>query len=729
MLWNQYLFLTKAHFVSLLCFSIFCSSVVFVNGQSATYSGIRGYVKSELTNEILIGATVTIKGSPIYAITNDYGYFVLKKELIAVDTLVINYLGYQTKEVPISGTGKSNFVEILLVEDNLIEDVIIISEINHFKKSQYKTLSQFEIVPSVIQKDFLRSIHILPSVQTGNEGQVAFQVRGGNSDHNLILLDNAPIFRPSHGLGFFSAISGDAVSSFQFFKDNFPVEFGGRSASVMNLKMKEGRTDSLKYTANIGILSSDLQISGPIVKDRTSFLLGVRRSYIDLLSKTFLLTQSNKGIDPSVNFFDLNINFSHQMNPSNKIVYNGYHSRDFFRLSLGESSSANKNGHTTWSNRVHSINWNSVISKSFFLTSTFYVSSYFSKIRDIQNIGEDELFNEFRYENQAENIGLKSVLEYAVNSQNYFKSGFELVRHHYVPLNSSFIDNTTNETIDVVTSDSRFVELSVFAGHKIEFGNNDLNLGVRYSYLSHINYSSLQPRITYQVTFKGFDFNISYDRMIQIANTVSSSKLSLPTDVVVPATNSFPPLESDQFSLGAFKKFRNLKISINPFYKFLNGVLNYKEGFSFIDPNSFDIKVTSGWEENITRGQGTVFGADFTAEGYVFQTSYLLMSYTYTDAKRQFLDLNQGSPFPFRFNRKHVFDLVVSHKFSERSEISVAWNFGSGQYTSFPQFLIPLTYTEPPISFEGATGQFIAIYDFGDRNSVKLPAYHRLDIG
>ncbi len=702
---------------------LFISSVAF----SQEYFTISGFVEDSASGETLIGVNVFSNDLGVGTTTNSFGFFTLSLPKGEVD-ITFSFIGYEdfTKNINLIKNKKLNIE--LIFSSQLIDEVTLESKVSNIKTTQTSVISvpvkQIKSIPMLLgEVDVLKSIQLLPGVQSGNEGTSGFYVRGGGPDQNLILLDGVPVYNSSHLFGFFSVFNADAIKNVKLTKGGFPARFGGRLSSVLEIDMKEGNMKELKGEGSLGLISSKLAIEGPIIKDKVSFIFSGRRTYADLLLNS--LNPADSGVNGGYYFYDLNAKLNYKISNTDRLYLSGYFGDDIFGLNFLDNEDEFDFG-LGWGNKTATLRWNHLFSDKLFSNTTLTYSRYAFDIDQGFNSGDYNL--EFGYISGLRDFGSRIDFEFSPNPNHAIKFGSSYTYHDFFPgqLDLDFeypngvsdidIDTTFYFSEDLVAHDAFW-----YVEDEIKFSERlKANFGVHLGLFSirDNNYFKLQPRFSgrYMLDDK-WSVKCSYAEMQQNLHLLTNSSVGLPTDIWVPATDSVPPQQSRQIAMSINTNFFDgkLEASLEGYYKAMNNLISYKEGSSFFD--------ATGWESSIeTGGEGRSYGLELFLQKNNGNTTGWI-GYTLSWSDRRFDNINFGEWYSYKYDRRHDISLVLSHAFSDKVDIGATWVYGTGNAITFPQ----ATYW----SFEGGpAGDYIqTISYYGERNSSRMNPYHRFDLG
>jgi outer membrane receptor for ferrienterochelin and colicin len=705
---------------------------------------VSGFVHDKATGESLINTNVYEKSSLVGTISNEYGFFSLSLKK-GQHTVVFSFVGYKKQEF-----------EINLVSDTAVNmELNLLSEIEEVKvygnggsKISRTQMSMVEIPTSTLNKipvllgepDVLKVIQLLPGVQSGSEGTSGIYVRGGGPDQNLFLLDGVPVYNANHLFGFFSVFNPTAVKTVKLYKGGFPARFGGRLSSVIDIRMKEGNMKELKGEFSIGLISSRFSLEGPIKKDKTSFIISGRRTYIDILAAP-LIKAANKGMNGNETsggyfFYDLNAKINHKFSDNSRLYLSSY-------LGLDKAYTKDKNYYVDehiryntedkaglkWGNITNAIRWNYVYSPKLFSNITLTHSNYKFNVGEemsVLNTKKNKKAEDiFEYSSGIRDLAAKIDFDYFPSAKHSVKFGVGNIFHTFKPgVNHTKISNSDDaKTATDTTYGNANINASEFSIYAED--NFDLSARLKANFGVHLSafnvqgktYTSIEPRVS--IRFLGsekWSIKASYAKMSQYIHLLTTSTISLPTDLWLPVTKKVKPQISHQVALGGFYKLpKGFDLSVELFYKTMTNLMEYKEGAAFTG-------ISSGWESKIETGKGEAYGVEVMLEKTVGKTTGWI-GYTLSRSDRKFKNLNFGKTFPAKYDRRHDISVVLTHKFSDRVDIGATWVYGTGNATT----LAYQKYSSGNLGTRNWDGDEIEYYN--GRNNYRMPSYHRLDFG
>ena len=678
---------------------------------------VNGTVKDKLSGESIMGAVIKIDQlASIVVTSNEYGFFAISLPKGKYD-LRISYVGYEEKRIPID-LNESMSIPVFLESKNQLADVVVESKRkdDNLIKAQMGTetlnMKSISRVPVLFgEKDVLKTIQLLPGVKSAGEGNSGFYVRGGASDQNLILLDEAPVYNASHLLGFFSTFNSDAIKDATLIKGNGPAQYGGRLSSVLDVKMKEGNNKNYIVNGGLGLISSRLSIEGPIQEDKSSFILSGRRTYADVFLKA-----TDKFKDNILYFYDFNAKANYKVDDKNRIYFSGYFGRD--ELGLGTSFGIN------WGNKTGTIRWNRVISNKLFLNTSIIYSDYNYDV-SLKN-GETK----FNVNSNIKDVNIKQDYTYYFNPKNTIRFGFNSILHSITP---SIFTGTVNNSINKVgrngLENAIYFNNNFKANQKLTFdyglrvsaysimGGDIYNLYNGNEKTSSIlleknafgkTYFNLEPRITGNYRINELSsVKLAYARNVQHLHLLSNATASSPSDQWIGDSYNIKPELADQTSIGYTRNFKNntYELGAELYYKDMQNQLDYKDGTN--------INTIADVESALLYGIGRAYGFELLAKKKIGLVSGWI-SYTLSKSERKIEGINGGDWYNAKQDRTHDISIVSIVELNSKWSVSGVFVYYTGN---------AVTYPTGKYSFEGQT-----IYQYAKRNANRMPTYHRFDI-
>ncbi len=719
-------------------------------GSSAAAARITvsGFVTDAGSGERMIDATVYERASFAGTTTNSYGFYSLPLQEGKAE-LIVSYLGYSpdTLVVQLSRDTVINFS--LVISSSEIAAVTVTAS-GRRAKIESTQMSMIDVpvekflkLPVIFgEADVLKVIQLLPGVQSGTEGSTGIYVRGGGPDQNLFLLDGVPVYNANHLFGFMSVFNPDAVKSVQLYKGGFPARFGERLSSVVDIRMKEGNEKEFHGNVAVGVISSKLSLEGPIIKDRTSFVISGRRTYYDVLAQPFIM-KFNKNQDDKTNagyyFYDLNAKINHKFSEKSRLYLSSYLGRDRaymrntyrtnFEGESGERFEYKDGFGLGWGNFITALRWNYLISNKLFSNTTLTYSKYDFDVTIESSVEElnskSKGVDYFKYFSGIEDVGAKIDFDYYLSPKHSVKFGTGYTFHHFKPgvTTFRFASGIIGDTgLDTVVGDMkvRAGEFIMYAEDNIDLTPKlKMNAGVRLSLFNvqDTSYFVFQPRLSLRfMATEDLSFKLSYSKMGQFVHLLTTSAISLPTDLWLPVTRRYEPPVSHQVALGSgFLIPGDLEVTVEAFYKTMDNLIEYKEGAFFGGTGA-------GWESKVEKGRGWAYGSEFMVEkNYGKLTGWI--GYTLSWTQRKFENLNYGNTFPAKYDRRHDVSLALTYKFSDRVDAGLVWVYGTGNAATLG------ASQYPGGNLFANDSWYDMITDFPGRNNYRLPSYHRLDLG
>ena len=699
---------------------------------------ISGYIRDKESTENLISATVYNPSTQSGTSSNNFGFYSLTLSPGSL-SLVFSYVGYSSETVHLT-LSKDTTINIELQSGTMLDETVISSRRPGQLQEQTQMssvnipISRMKILPMFLgEVDLMKVLQLMPGIQSGGEGSTGLYVRGGGPDQNLILLDGVPVYNASHLFGFFSVFNADAINNMELLKGGFPARYGGRTSSVVDIRMKEGNNKEFHGEGSIGLISAKLTLEGPIWKDKTSFIISGRRTYADLFTQP-IIDKVNEGSDNKVNssyyFYDLTAKINHRFSNQDRLFISAYMGDDNFYLKDHYTSPYSSSRYESisglkWGNITSAIRWNHVFTNQLFGNTTLT----YSRFRFNTTHSYDEWYDysgydyssyyRMDYSSSIKDLSAKLAFDYLPTPSHHIRFGTSGTRHLFEPGVTSFSE--TSNDVDTVMGASK-----VYAGEwdayiEDDYEVNDrlkLNVGLHWSGFAVQNnfYNYLQPRISGRYLLdKSLALKVSYSRMAQYVQLLTNSGVSLPTDLWVPTTDRLKPQTSNQWAAGISKNINNnYELSVETYYKTMKNALEYREGASYFD-------LDGNWENKVLQGEGESYGIELYAEK---KTGKLTgwVGYTLSRANRTFDLLNNGKTFPYKYDRRHDFSFVSIYQPKKNIEMSVTWVFGTGNAITIPTatFNAQNPYVPIPTDFEGKA--------YGDRNAYRMSAYHRMDL-
>lgn len=712
------------YLVNKLIFAIL--SIAFSTLTLAQDYTISGSVKDGSNGEDLFGASVIIKELENTGVqTNVYGFYSLTVPQ-GEYTVVFRSFGYDELEKKIVlNENKTINVELSIPKDvQEVEGVVIEAEKeNENIVGAQMAVTKFdpksiETLPVLFgEKDIMKTLQLTPGVKGAGEGNAGFYVRGGGIDQNLILLDESTVYNASHLLGFFSVFNSDAIKDVALYKSGIPAEYGGRASSVMDVKMRDGNMKKFGMSGGLGLISSRLTVEAPIVKDKGSFIISGRRSYADIFLK---LSQDPDLQNTKLFFYDLNMKANYRVSEKDRIFVSGYFGRDVLEL-------ADQFGFD-WGNATGTVRWNRIVNDKLFSNTSLIFSNF--NYRFTIGTGDDS----FGVKSSIQDYNVKQDFSYFLNSKNTIKFGLTAIHHTFKPGRLESGDNINFE--EIVLKERTALEYGAFVQNEHQVSPRfALMYGLRYSGFNLVGndaytfnedgdlldsrsydtwesvayHQGLEPRASASfVISEKNSIKLGYNRNFQYLHQLTNATTSSPTDVWVPSSNNVEPQIADQIALGYYQNLKKnmYQTSLEVYYKVLQNQIDYRPGADLV----FNDLV----EGELVYGRGEAYGVEFQLKKTKGKFTGWL-SYTLSRSLRQFDDIDNGEKFSARQDRIHDISVVLMYKLNEKIALSSAFVYYTGDAVTFP--------------YGKYEQDGIVLPYYQERNSYRMPNYHRLDLG
>lgn len=688
-------------------------------------------MRDSLSGETVIGATISISGESRGVTSNQYGFYSLTLEPGSY-SINITHVSYLDKRFELLLEKDSSINFELFPKNGAIAEVVVYA--NRRRDANVKNAEMGKIdlsttriknIPALLgEVDILRAIQLLPGVRNAGEGNAGFYVRGGGPDQNLIILDDAVVYNTGHLFGFFSIFNSDAIKNTSLIKGGMPAQYGGRLSSVLDVAMKDGNMNKFQVDGGIGLIASRLSIQGPIKKDKASFMVSARRTYIDAIVKPFV----NKNSDfygSGYFFYDLNAKVNYRFSEKDRLFASGYFGRDVFDYNNKKRSFSSN---IPWGNTTATLRWNHVFNKRLFANTTLVYNDYKFRFTAAQNDFELSLSSGIRDGN------FKIDLDYYPLPQHKLKMGALYTFHKFIPNiltghQDSTVFTPNNEGIKYANEFGLYIQDDWELNDKLK-----INYGVRWSGFSQIGpykkfnrdingnkldstvyktfqtvkaYGGIEPRVTVRYALDDVSsFKIAINRNLQYIHLVSNAGSTLPTDLWVPSTYVVKPQLSWQYAAGYFRNFNDnlYETSIELYYKEMKNQIEYREGYtpSLKDP-----------EEEFVFGNGWSYGTEL----FINKTRGKLngwIGYTLSWSWRKFADLNEGEKYPAKYDRRHDLAVVMNYEKNKKWKFGMVFIYGTGNAITLPE------------RFYFVSG--ILTQEYSKINQYRMKAYHRIDL-
>ena len=701
---------------------VFIEILLSFNSIAQTRFTVSGTIKDALSGETLIGANVKLQEIRSSGTSsNTYGFY----SLSAVGgeyQLHISYTGYKSQTLSIL-LDRNITMNIDLSPANELQEVVVSGRAANEQISDPQmgveklNMESIKNVPVLFgEKDILKTIQLLPGIKSAGEGNSGFYVRGGSSDQNLILLDEANVYNASHLLGFFSTFNSDAIKDVSVYKGGMPAQYGGRLASVLDIRMNEGNRNELTVEGGIGLIASRLKLEAPIKKGRGSFMLSGRRTYADLFLK---LSADTTLKNSQLYFYDFNAKANYRINDKNIIYLSGYFGQDV--LGLNETFSLD------WGNTTATMRWNHIFNSKMFSNTTLIYSDYNYAIQNFDSRSD------FKVTSIIKDWNLKQDYQYFASNGHSLKFGLNLNHHQIRPGNITSSERSSIN--DKQIEKRKGLELAAYMSDEYKIKNLNLVYGLRVSSFSLFgpgtfftyntngqisssksysaakvvkSYFVAEPRISasYQLS-ESKSIKTSYIRNSQNLHLLSNSTAALPTDLWVMSSNNIKPQIADQVALGYYQNFNNNKyeLSAEVYYKKMQNQIEYK--------NAANLRGNENVESELLYGDGRAYGLELFLKKRLGDFNGWI-GYTISKTERRFDEISEGSYFPSKQDRTHDLSLVGIYRLSNRWTLSGTFVYNTGNAITFPS---------GKYQIDGKT-----MFYYTERNGYRMPDYHRLDV-
>lgn len=709
---------------------------------------ISGYVKDRTSGESLVGANIYLFDKTKGTQSNEYGFYSITLNK-GTKRLYYSYLGY-SQEVKEIFLQRDTVINIDLDPDALLNQIIILDDVEN--QEEPNTASESKLHLGRINSanslagegDIMRLIALMPGVDSGADGLGGMNVRGGSADQNLVLLDGVPIYNVGHALGLFSIFNSNVIKNANLIKGNIPARYGGRLSSILDVRTREGNNKEFAGEASLSLLASKISLEGPLGSNGSSYIVALRRTFLDGVLRNFTEWVNNNAGDEgfsSYNFMDLNAKLSLKLDEKNSLYLNAYYGNDNFGT---QKSKSNFNPITEltnitdtgtdwdWGNRIFSAKLTSQFSTKAFGRLTGYLTQYSFDSFEFDDfnslINQNPVSRSYKagyYKSAITDISLKYDFDYIPNTNHLLRSGVGITHHSFSPglvaINSKDQVFEESEPITVDPIKIRINEPQLNGLEYFAYLEDDISLGygTKINVGIHTNitqtgettYYSIQPRVSFLARWEGAFFKAGVSRMNQYLHLLSSNGLGLPTDVWLPSTENLAPEKSWIATAGVgYYNSRGVRAGVEAYYKIFDALTTFDEG------GVVDISEGNPWENAIPIGTGTAYGIEAYFNKIIGRSTWN-SNYTLAFSEREFEGLSiDNEPFSFRYNRRHNVKLGFLHKITDNTEFSLNWNLSSGN---------PIT--KPDGQVISINGEIQAIYTC--KNCGLLPTYNRVDLG
>lgn len=743
---------------------LFVFAPLLAMGQNATVSGT---VTDVRTGETLIGATVVDTRSGKGAVTNIYGHYSLTLRRDSVN-LKVSYVGYEPQFFNLK-LDRNQELNVKLSSSVTLDEVVITAErVGDVKSSQMSanvmTVEKIKSVPVMFgEADLIKALQLMPGVQSGSEGNSGMYVRGGGPDENLFLLDGVPLYNVSHMGGFFSAFNTDAVKNVTLYKGSFPARFGGRLSAVLDVTQNNGNDKELHGNFSVGLISAKFNLEGPLVKERTTFSFSMRRTYAELFvipaimwlnditseeETTGPAVAQNAKFDAGYWFYDLNAKVTHKFSDRSRLYASFFVGDDKIHGKVHTVTSLNEDINlgfaNKWGNMVGALRWNYELTPKLFMdlaaNYTQYSNSIVGSVEKWATPNDPNTSTiEGDYRSGIKEATLRADFDLTPTPEHLVKFGMSATRHWFTPEVASASINYYDsiQMNQALQMDSNIFSGTVPANEFVLYAEDDWSITetVKLNYGLHLSafkvqdqfYKSIQPRLSGRVMLSDdLSVKVGYARMTQYVHLLSTTSVTLPTDLWVPVTDRVEPMTSDQLAAGiSYSRSGIADFSIEAYYKKMDNIIEYKDGATFFGSSE-------NWENLVYSGRGWSYGVEFLIQRE-FGDLTGWIGYTWSRSMRQFdrpgQVLNGGDPFPAKYDRRHDLSIVLNYKVSPRVDLSATWVFSTGNTASLAMQTYPIAAEDPDDYDEGAVNPTGSVNVIEGRNNYRMPNYHRLDLG
>ena len=718
---------------------------------------VSGTITDQTSGETLIGATILDTRSGKGTTTNVNGRYTLTlKGSEAV--LRITFVGYEPIYDTISLSSNTIRNYILKPSITLSEIVVTAERVNSRESSQMSALEmpveQLKAVPVLFgEADIIKAIQLLPGVQSGNEGTGGMYVRGGGPDQNLFLLDGIPLYNVNHLGGFFSAFNADAVKNVTLFKGSFPARFGGRLSSVLDVTTNNGNDKKIHGNISIGAISAKFNLEGPIVKEKTTFCISARRTYADFIMRP-IIRKLATDIDGKTKlvagyyFYDANAKITHKFSDKSRLYATFYMGDDDVYTRIRTESSLAEDQYldfrNNWGNTVGGLRWNYVLNPKLFmnlsLSYTGYSNRMIAAIDKLAYITPDSVQQSTMngdYISKIHDLTSRLDFSFIPTPEHDIQFGTYYTNHTIIPsVASGSIDYFDQIQMDdpfrmeakLRDDTTRSHEIVAFA--EDDWSINDIfkvNMGLHFSSfgVEDTFYPSLQPRISGRALLgENLSVKVGYAYMSQYMHLLSTTSVSLPTDLWVPSTKRIKPMTAQQVAAAVnYSIPLVVELSVEGYYKHMHNIIEYRDGATTFGS-------TAGWEDLVCVGDGWTYGVEFLAQR-TFGRLTGWLAYTWSRTTHLFnrpgQELNNGNPFPAKYDRRHDFSIVLTYKINDWCDASATWVFSTGNTATLAMQKYPVA-SDDPDAYDLNSNLSNTLSHVSSRNNFRMPNYHRADI-
>lgn len=710
---------------------ILSASICHVYSQNKVT--VSGFIQNEKTSEMLIGASVIIKENNKGTTSNRYGFYSLTL-FPGEYTISFGFVGYEQKSLKLKLLEDST-LNIQLKTDLKIDEVTVKGR-SHNPDLLNSTEIGTNLIPlDVIKKtpviagenDVLKTLQFLPGIKQSQEGTAGINVRGGSPDQNQILLDGVPVYNTSHLFGFLSVFNSDALSHVKMYKGGIPARYGGRLSSVLDISMKEGNMKHPEGTFSISPIAGRITIEGPIKEDTASFILSGRRTFLDIPLRVAL--KATQPIQAGYFFHDYTAKANWKINSKNRLYFSSYLGKDKYFMNYKEKGTKTNFAYN-WGNITSVFRMNSMLSPKLFSNTTVYYSNFYNK-QKIRTKDEESFLYDINSGLKDFSVGIDFDWYPNLNHAVKFgiKSSYQVFSPQIIKTKSTEIDTMYGKGIEHnALIASVFLEDDIILSSKLGF-----NYGIRGDLYKTGNkkYLNLQPRISvrYLATPK-LSLKSSYTKMGQYLHLLSNSSYGLPTDLWVSSTENVRPQKAWQISAGVFFKPNKVyEFSVEGYFKGMDNVIHLHEGESFLDSRH------ESWEKMVITGQGSAYGLEFLFKKNIGKLTGWA-GYSLSWSNRKFTELNNGRPFPYRYDKRHDLSVLGEYKLYDDGIDSKSFTFGFTFNTGSAVTIPDIKHQGLNILTDEGDNGYLGLFDYLQTritydapNNYRMPNFHHLDIG
>lgn len=705
----------------------FCFSLLlcFSAAHSQERVTLNGYIKDAANGEELLGVTIYILSLKAGTVTNDYGFYALTVPRGTYE-IQFSYVGYKqvVRTIDLETDMSQNLemqTDAQVMEEIVIEDKPLDENVVSVQMSKNTlNMNQVRKLPALFGEiDIIKNIQMMPGVITAGEGSSSFFVRGGSADQNLILIDEAPVYDPSHLFGLFSVFNADVIKDSELYKGGIPSRFGGRLSSILEVRTKDGNNKAFEVTGGIGTLASRIAVEGPIVKEKSSFIVSARRSYVD-----FILKAANQ--DNLVHFYDVNAKVNWKSDNKNRFFAAFYMGRDVFNF--------DDNFGFEWGNMTGTLRWNHLFNERLFSNTSIILSNFDYKLE------LKDAVQGFSWISNLQEFSFKNDLSYSLNTTNELAFGYHLTGRRFSP--GKISPNTTASIFETVELQHMYA-----LDHGLYISNlqrlNDritLDYGIRLSIFQNIGpgevylyedpqdnvdinridtlhydawkgiktYINIEPRFALRYMLaEGQSLKLSYNRMVQNTHLISAGTAPVPFNTWNPSNYYLKPQVADQVAAGYFRNFKNnqYEFSVEAYYKDITNVTDFADNAQIF----FNEDLSTEYRQ----GDAWAYGLEFLLnknEGKLTGTA----SYTLSKTMRKIEGVNLGNEFPANHDRRNVFNVQAAYDLNDKWVFGGAFTYSTGRPLTLPAGKYEYGDYNPDV--------------FTERNGYRLPAFHRFDL-